>query len=104
MNWTQAEAIQLATKLESIAPEYGAHIALSGGCLYREGPRKDLDIVVYRIRQKTLEKSEFLFALLQLGIVVVRDCGFVVKARTSSGRPVDFLFPEDKTGEYGTST
>ena len=49
--WTQEEAIALCKKIESIVPLAGCHVALTGGCLYRDGHRKDLDILFYRIRQ-----------------------------------------------------
>ena len=49
--WTQPEAIALCKDLEAFAPEYGCHVALTGGLLYKDGPRKDVDIVLYRVRQ-----------------------------------------------------
>lgn len=45
--WTQAEAIKLARRVEELAPMYGCHVALTGGCLYKDGQRKDLDLLFY---------------------------------------------------------
>lgn len=53
MSWTQEEAIQLCRLLEALAPTFGCHVALTGGCLYKDGERKDCDILLYRIRQVT---------------------------------------------------
>jgi hypothetical protein len=99
--WTQDLAIDLCTRIEAVAPNFGCHVGLTGGCLYKRGPRKDLDVVVYRIRQVREVQREALFEMLNqaLGVGVVRDCGFVVKA-TWCGLDVDFLFPETPTGTY----
>lgn len=95
--WTQAEAVTLARYLETRAPHCGAHVALTGGCLYGNGPRKDVDIVVYRIRQRErIDREQF---FLDVGAEVIKDTGFVVKTRID-GRAVDFLFPEAKEGDY----
>ena len=51
MNWTQQHAIELCKRIESVCPRYGCHVALTGGLLYKDGPRKDCDILFYRIRQ-----------------------------------------------------
>ncbi len=42
--WTQEEAIELCRIIEDICPQAGCHVALTGGCLYKDGERKDLDI------------------------------------------------------------
>jgi hypothetical protein len=49
--WTQADAIALCRKIEEHVPDAGMHVALTGGCLYKDGTRKDADILFYRIRQ-----------------------------------------------------
>lgn len=94
--WTQQEAIDLCIKLESIAPKYGYHVALTGGCLYKDGPRKDLDIVFYDIRNsksKFLPLLDFQKALYtELGILCNLKRGFINKA-TLSSKPIDFIFP-----------
>lgn len=60
--WNRESAILLCELLEPIAEKCGAHVALTGGCLYKEGKRKDVDIMFYRhkcnvpINLKKLEK------------------------------------------------
>jgi len=104
--WTTEEAIALARFVESIAPQYGAHVALSGGLLYKDGERKDCDLVLYRHRQAAfLDKSGLLEALRKAAreaadleyephpFYVATDYGFCVKA-SWHGKDVDLLFPE----------
>lgn len=99
--WDQAQAIELCRALEAIAPKYGAHVALTGGCLYKDGSRKDVDIMFYRIRQVSAIDAEGLFAALDnlLGIQILEGFGFVFKAVTTKGKHIDFFFPEEQ-GEY----
>jgi hypothetical protein len=104
MSWTQQEAIDFATTVEQFAPDYGCHIALTGGCLYGEGERDDADFVFYRIRQTARIAIVGLFGkLAEIGVKVVADYGFVVKVVWNE-KPIDFMFPEaDRGGEdYGT--
>lgn len=108
MSWTQEKAIDLCWRIELIAPECGAHIALTGGCLYKDGERKDLDIVVYRIRQvKRIDRKKFFSILGAIDIVPKAKSGerpaldgFVVKCDCGVGRTIDFLFPESEGGSY----
>jgi len=96
--WTQQEAIDLCCNLEEIAPLYGAHIALSGGCLYRKGPRKDCDIILYRIRQcEQIGFDAFFEHCAKIGVVKTSGFGFCHKA-TFEGKPIDFLSPEEEGG------
>ncbi len=100
-NWTQQEAIALCVKIEAICPKFGCHVALTGGCLYG-GTRKDLDIIFYRIRQAPRIDDEGLFdALAKLDIFKDGGFGFCVKA-VYGERRIDFLFPEELSGEYLT--
>lgn len=100
--WTQIEAIKLCREIESISPQFGAHVALTGGLLYKDGQRKDADILFYRIRQWKQIDSEGLFAALKasLGIEKTGGFGWCHKA-TWNGKPIDFFFPEED-GEYPT--
>lgn len=97
--WTQEEAIKMARNIEEVARLVGAHIGLTGGCLYKDGPRKDLDIVVYRVRQLVFDRDRFFDLLRAIGIVRLEDHGFVAKA-TYGPRDIDFLFPEEDDGGY----
>ena len=39
--WTQEQAIALCRKIEAVCPPFGCHVALTGGALYKDGPRKE---------------------------------------------------------------
>lgn len=100
--WTQAEAIALCVRLESFAPKYGAHIGLTGGCLYRDGARKDADILLYRIRQsEEINFDGFFDAIGTIGVHKLSGFGFCHKA-LFEGKHIDFLSPEEEGDEYPT--
>lgn len=106
--WMQSEAIELCRKIEQVCPEYGLHVALTGGTLYKDGKRKDCDILFYRIRQVELEDidTDALFAALEekIGLKKVSGYGWCHKA-IYQGKNIDCFFPEE-TGneEYGKET
>lgn len=92
--WLQSEAIALCREVEEMCPEYGCHVALTGGLLYKDGPRKDCDLVFYRIRQVEEINWDYLEqGLSMIGFTDFKFYGFCVKAKYK-GRPVDMLFPE----------
>lgn len=93
--WTRDQAISLCMAVEAIAPGYGAHVALTGGLLYKEGRRKDADLLFYCIRQLDRIDEEGLLAALEtnIGLVVERQHGWVRKAKWMD-LPVDLFFPE----------
>lgn len=98
--WTQSEGVALAKAVEAVAPEHGAHVALTGGLLYKDGERKDADLLFYRIRQTDhINLSGLFTALKGVGLTVFADYGFVKKARYADGRTVDLLFPEQCRSE-----
>jgi hypothetical protein len=45
MRWTLAEAVEVCRQVEAICPPFGCHVALTGGTLYKDGERKDLDLL-----------------------------------------------------------
>lgn len=97
--WTQEEAIKLCTLIESVCPKFGCHVALTGGLLYREGPRKDCDVVLYRIRQvKQIDLDGLWQALGSVGIHKYKGWGWCYKALYQR-RGIDILFPEEQSGE-----
>lgn len=97
--WTQQEAIDLCVRLERIAPAFGAHVALTGGLLYKSGQRKDCDILIYRIRQVEAIDVEGLFSAAEtIGVTKTGGFGWCHKAELN-GKPIDFFFPESD-GEY----
>lgn len=100
--WTQAEAIALCCEIERKAPNVGCHVALTGGLLYREGERKDCDLLFYRIRQWDQIDKDSLFGILEedFGIVVTSGFGWCHKAVTKDGKALDLFFPEeDRTAD-----
>ncbi len=107
--WTQAEAIEWCRRAEDVAAACGYHVALTGGCLYKDGARKDLDVILYEIRGR--EAGDFfdlLDALAKASLIVGRGpmtppYAFVVKAsEPATGRGIDLIFPESD-GEYDDS-
>jgi len=98
--WTLHEAVALCRVIETICPAFGCHVALTGGTLYKDGERKDCDILFYRIRQIPEIDVDGLFGALALvGIVKRSGFGWCHKA-TYDGREIDCFFPEDDGGEY----
>lgn len=94
--WTQAEAVELCKRIEAVCPAFGCHVALTGGVLYKEGKRKDLDLLFYRIRQTDQIDVPGLLAALErkCGVTRQRGWGWVHKAATDFGKSLDLFFPE----------
>jgi hypothetical protein len=93
------DAIELATLVESLCPAFGCHVALTGGTLYKAGPRKDIDLLFYRIRQvDTIDRAGLLYTLEQNGFTLGARKGWVRKAtylhRHGFTLTVDLFFPE----------
>ena len=100
MNWTTQEAIELCRAIEAICPPFGCHVALTGGALYRDGPRKDCDILFYRIRQVEEIDNDGLFAALKaIGVERHKGFGWCHKAKFN-GKNIDMFFPEESDGDY----
>lgn len=98
--WTHEQALDLCRKIEAICPAFGCHVALTGGLLYKDGERKDCDILFYRIRQIEHIDEEGLFnALAEIGVQKVSGFGWCHKAEYE-GRKIDCFFPEEQGGEY----
>lgn len=105
--WTLADALELCAFIERFSPEYGAHVALTGGTLYKRGPRKDCDILFYCIRQwDEIDEGGLLARLAKEGIEIGERKGWVRKASWRD-MPVDLFFPEaypasaDQSDDYG---
>lgn len=102
-NWTTEEAIVLAKKVEAICPPFGYHVALTGGLLYKEGPRKDCDLVLYQTGSwnKGYKFQELLDKLGTIGIAVKEkdDIQYCYKAKYE-GKSLDIIFPEFSEYEY----
>lgn len=78
-------------KLEPI----GYYPALTGGLLYKDGNRKDIDIIIYRNRQKveSFETVDLTLVLSEVGVTITASFGFVTKAKWK-GLVVDIFNPE----------
>lgn len=106
MTWTQHDAISMCEVLESIVPGHGAHVALTGGCLYKAGlggrvPRKDCDVLFYRIRQrKCIDMAAMWTELEKYNFIKVSGFGWCYKA-LYHGKPVDCFFPEGERDANG---
>lgn len=88
-------AVDLCREIEKFAPEYGCHVALTRGCLYKEGSRKDIDILFYRIRQvEKVDVEGLKKALVDAGMADIRGFGWLLKANYK-GHEVDMFFPEE---------
>lgn len=107
--FNRTQAIWLCCEIEALSPMFGVHVALGGGCLYKLpklsdfGTRKDVDIVLYRIREFPEMDLRGLFTTLLTKLDINRKpysqrehwwTSFVVKA-SFKGRDVDFLIPEN---------
>lgn len=93
-------AVELCRTVEAGAPKYGCHVALTGGCLYKDGDRKDFDLMFYRIRQVESIDQDGLFQYLErLGFSKPKGFGWIFKSEYK-GVQVDILFPEEQGGEY----
>lgn len=63
----QTQALEFCRVIEkALAPKW--HCGLTGGCLYKDGERKDVDIVIYQHDGKTPKDTEVLAALAPLCI------------------------------------
>ncbi len=97
--WTLEEAVLLCKAVEGFCPKFGCHVALTGGVLYKEGERKDLDLLFYRIRQvPKIDESGLLHGLQQIGLTIEKRWGWVIKAKYGE-KPVDLLFPHYQGGQ-----
>jgi len=92
------DAIELCRIIEEFAPMYGCHVALTGGCLYKDGKRKDIDILFYRIRQVSEVNHDGLKAALSdAGISDITGFGWLLKG-SWKGIGIDMFFPEEIDG------
>lgn len=93
--WTRDEAEGVCYCIEKISPSFGFHVALTGGLLYKSGPRKDCDLVFYPAFGARLDREGLFEALKRDGIevnAVPNVCGWVWGARFGPKR-LDLFFP-----------
>lgn len=94
--WVLPEALGLLQDFEKIAAPLHAHVALTGGVLFKGYSCKDLDVVVYPHQKKTpIKPLEIMQAFGATNIMLVNyhpDDGKEVYVTTLLGRRVDFFF------------
>jgi len=90
MSWTYEQARELCIAIEAIAPAYGYHVALTGGCLYKHGQRKDCDLVFYK--HGTPDQMGFLTALASELSLGSHGSGWRYVGQYKN-KTVDLLFP-----------
>ena len=92
-------AIEACTLIESFAPNRGCHVALTGGCLYKGGVRKDIDILFYRVRQiPEIDLIGLLHDLESAGFSKPVGFGWIYKSEYK-GVNFDMFFPESSGDE-----
>lgn len=96
---SQEAAIEICKEIYPKLSAAGFYPALTGGSLYKEGLRKDVDIVIYRNRQSVLpfEMVEIKDLLIELGFTNLEFFGFVTKSQYK-GVSVDIFNPESTAG------
>ena len=85
----------MCADLYRVLEPHGYYPALTGGLLYKEGNRKDIDIIIYRNRQKVqgFETVDLSRLLAEVNLNITASFGFVTKARWR-GFVVDIFNPE----------
>lgn len=103
--WDTSEAVVLCSILEPIVAEFDCHVALTGGLLYKAGPRKDCDIVIYRRGRYKDEKELPEFnqtALIDAieKVLTIHDVYTRVTKASYNDKAVDLIFV-NSFGEQG---
>lgn len=94
--WAQEDAIFLCILVEDVCRKAGCHVALTGGCLYKPGARKDCDLLFYRIRQTPKIDMDLLWKqLAEVGVKKLSGFGWCYKAEWR-GKKLDCFFPEEQ--------
>jgi len=78
MNVDRTQALHFAMYLQDIARESGYNIGLTGGCLYKEGERKDMDFIVYP-HEGEYSRADFLLNLDEAGYCITEENEWLVK-------------------------
>jgi hypothetical protein len=100
--WTAIQALEFLKKVEEFAPQYGYHVGLTGGVLYKDGPRKDLDMIIYPHNdpKNVPDDKGFEDALLNnLGIIIeAKHYGWLKKAKYGFCSIDMFYLTRDRKG------
>lgn len=100
--WNLRAALELCSMIEHHPKRGDFHVALTGGCLYRDGYRKDLDLLFYAHEDVELNENFLTKFLTQnIGMVKVRKCNEWVTKYTYEGKPIDvFSVIRPTDGDY----
>lgn len=89
------KAVEICKKIYETLSPLGFYPALTGGTLYKDGLRKDIDIVIFRNRQliDKFEISHIQKPLESIGLYDFNHYGFVTKCKFGSF-DIDLFNPE----------
>lgn len=91
----QVLALNLCSKLIDEAAIFNLGIALAGGCLKGKEERKDIDIIIFSLRNKGLPDLKSFYSFLENKGWKLQDSGgWLVKALHPEFGRVDLLYPE----------
>lgn len=90
---TLAEAVEICSEIECAASKLGAHVALTGGTLYKADNRKDVDVMLYRHKRAVAIEVEIILAVARL--TVVERFQWLTKCVAPNGVKVDVFHLED---------
>ena len=106
--WSLEEGLALCTAIHEMpSQKFNCHPALTGGLLYKQGLRKDCDIVIYQRgdvggKREPIDWVNLWIALQGIGLLLITDFGYVKKC-TYHGKQVDVFDPTEDGGSYGQS-
>jgi len=105
---TLGKALVLAKAVNHLVEPHGYFVALTGGLLYKEGPRKDIDLLLYKKRDAAVTDIQQVMGLVEvrLGLTCIDKYEldrFCFRFTTKTGVRVDILFPETENtvASYG---
>lgn len=95
----QSTGIEICKALYDHLSPNGFFPALTGGLLYKDGERKDCDIVIFRHRQNVeqFEMEDINSLLESFWFTEIRHFGFVTKCKMGCYE-IDLFNPESKNG------
>lgn len=105
-DWTRDRAIYLCKLLETVVIPFGCHVALTGGLLYKDGTRKDCDVIVYRKGEASsdpdrppfeeqVDRDGLIKAVAEIGFKIEGVFTRVAKLTCiDDGSLLDLIFPE----------
>lgn len=87
----QDKAIHLCREMQKIAESCRLNVGLTGGCLYKTGERKDMDMIVYPHNSAENADPEVLETLLQAFIDELENNGWKVVFSNKWLRKLEFI-------------